>query len=350
MTRKTLIVLFCAIFAAQTAFSQEYECLPMTRSRAEKLVARPVMQPVPSLEKRSKHDVIDTLDTSNPALKIVLFKDNTWEFCKDPDVAMSEDNFKKHWTHEGGNPYRIEFSEFPLKAVISLVDSSSHYHYPCSVVPPQISSKYGRRRYRWHRGIDLRAPTGTPVYATFNGKVRVAKYVRGYGNLVVIRHDNGLETFYGHMSKINVEVDDWVYAGDVIGLCGSTGRSSGPHIHYEVRYLGYAIDPEWMIDFETTELRHQIMVIKKKFLDPACKYVPESDDEEDEIADEDERDRLEAERIEAEMKAAKYHKIRSGDTLGGIARKYGTSVNAICKLNGISSKTTLRVGRTIRVK
>ncbi|MBQ3977118.1 MAG: peptidoglycan DD-metalloendopeptidase family protein, partial [Bacteroidales bacterium] len=207
-----------------------------------------------------------------------------------------------------------------------------------------------RRRGRYHRGTDMPMPKGSEVYATFDGKVRVAKYSSGYGNLVVIRHSNGLETFYGHLSQINVKQDQWVEAGQVIGLCGATGRASGSHLHYEVRYLGYAIDPEWMLDMDSQELRQSVLVIKKSMLYPDSSYSPESDDEEEAIAEADEADRLEQERLEAERKAAKYVTIKSGDTLSTIAKRNGTTVSALCKLNNITTKTILRVGRTLRVK
>jgi len=346
----------CIIFAATALCTVSYaqqQLKPkdgkLTLSQAEKLVPRKAMMPVESCDKGETREAIDTIDTTNPAMKIVIFEDRTWEYWKDGSVAANNPCYSEYWNNFSGNPYQKDFASLPLKTVIWLVDSVGHYHYPCAA-PTQISSRFGRRHGRYHRGIDLRSPTGSDVYATFDGKVRVSKWVRGYGNLVVVRHENGLETFYAHLSKRLVEAEDWVTAGDVIALSGNTGRSSGPHLHYEVRYQGFAIDPEWMVDFEKQTLRHGVLVLRKKYMSPDSKYVPESDDEEEEIAAADEADRLEAERIAAELKAAKYHTIRSGDTLGALARKYGTSVSAICKLNGITPKTTLRIGRKIRVK
>ena len=203
---------------------------------------------------------------------------------------------------------------------------------------------------------------GDPVGAAFAGRVRFSKYSSGYGNLVVIRHENGLETYYGHLSERKVEAGDWVEAGQVIGLGGSTGRSTGPHLHFETRYQGYAFDPEWLIDFETGVLRHRLFVLKKRYLDANSKYVPESEEEEYEINIGDQRDQQVADSLAAVQKAAQekaareaaaaqYYTIRSGDNLGKIARRYGTTVNAICRLNpGLTAKTTLRIGRRIRVK
>ncbi len=322
----------------------------ITKKKAEILVPRPALQPVKSLDPLNP-DVIpmDTLDTSSPARKIILYTDNTWRYWIDGDVASADTTFTKHW-NTNPDAYGLQYDNFPIRSYVWLMDSTDRYHFPGSITPTKVSSRYGRRRGRYHRGIDLPMPKGSDVYATFDGKVRVAKYSSGYGNLVVIRHSNGLETFYGHLSQINVKQDEWVEAGQVIGLCGATGRASGSHLHYEVRYLGYAIDPEWMLDMDSQELRQSVLVIKKSMLYPDSSYSPESDDEEEAIAEADEADRLEQERLEAERRAAKYVTIKSGDTLSTIAKRNGTTVSALCKLNNITTKTILRVGRTLRVK
>ena len=190
--------------------------------------------------------------------------------------------------------------------------------------------------------MDIPLKTGDPVYATFTGKVRVSKYWGAFGNLVVIRHDNGLETFYAHLSKRNVEVGDWVNAGDVIGLGGSTGRSTGPHLHFETRHNGFAFDPQWLIDFEKGILRHRLFVLKKKYFNIYSNY---EQDFEDEIKNEEEDKKEDAER-----EAMRWYTIKSGDTLGRIAINNGTTVNALCRLNGIKPTTTLKIGRKIRVR
>lgn len=176
----------------------------------------------------------------------------------------------------------------------------------------------------------------------FTGKVRISKYWGAFGNLVVIRHENGIETFYGHLSKRYVEAGDWVNAGDVIGLGGSTGRSTGPHLHFETRYKGFAFDPQWLIDFKSGVLRHRLFVLKKKYFNIYSNY---EQDFEDEMKNEEE-DKAE----DAEKAAMKYYVIRSGDTLSKIARNNGTTINALCRLNGISTTTTLKIGRRIRVR
>ena len=131
-------------------------------------------------------------------------------------------------------------------------------------------------------------------------------------------------------------------AGDVIGLGGSTGRSTGPHLHFETRYKGFAFDPQWLIDFETGTLRKRLFVLKKKFFNIYSNYEQDFEDE-FKNAEEDKKE-------DAEREAMRWYTIKSGDTLGRIAINYGTTVNAICKLNGITPNTTLKIGRKIRVR
>ena len=231
-------------------------------------------------------------------------------------------------------------ASLPVSVVIPLVDSLKSYHYPYQ---GRIISRYGPRRGRNHNGVDLPLKEGSPIYATFDGRVRYAQNSRtGYGNLVIIRHDNGLETYMGHLSKITVKAGDWVTAGQVVGEGGSTGRSTGPHLHFETRYYGQSFDPERLIDFNTGMLRRETFLLKRKFFDIYSRY---DQNFEDEIANEED-DKREA----AELAARRYYKVRSGDTLSGIAVKYGTTVTRICQLNGINRNAILKVGKTLRVR
>ena len=189
----------------------------------------------------------DTLDTGNPAVKVVLYDNGTYRYVKDPKALQDDKVFTEHWDTRSVNPYHDE-KPLPDRFSLWIVDTLDSY---CCPNKTRVYSKFGYRHGRRHQGVDLPYPTGTPVYAAFDGKVRVSDYVGGYGNLIIIRHANGLETFYGHLSRRDKEPGDWVNAGDIIGLGGSTGRSSGPHLHFETRYQGYAFDPTWLIDFET---------------------------------------------------------------------------------------------------
>jgi len=160
---------------------------------------------------------------------------------------------------------------------------------------------------------------GDEVKAAFEGVVRIAHYDGDYGRVVVIRHNNGLETLYGHLSQFKVKEGEKVEAGDVIGLGGNTGRSTGSHLHFEVRYLGEPINPNEVIDWELGYLCSDTLHLNAEHFE----YL-------------------------VEVRKRKYHTIRRGDTLSGIARRYGTSVGNLCRLNGIRSSTTLRIGRKIR--
>ena len=295
----------------------------------------------------------DTLDTGNPEVKVILYSNGTWVYRKDDRAAAADSAFVDHWKTNITNPFNDV--DLPLTVTLWVVDTLDSY---CCPHQGRTSSKFGYRHGRQHQGIDLPYPVGTPVYATFDGKVRLSDYVGGYGNLVIIRHANGLETFYGHLSESKVRPGDWVHAGDVIGLGGSTGRSTGPHLHYETRYKGCAFDPSWLIDFETGVLRHRLLKLRSWYFNPSSRYMQSVDDE-DEIWAADEQDRILAEekakeeaaaREKAALAAMRYHTIRPGDTLSGIARKYGTSVNTLCRLNGIKPTTILQVGRKLRVK
>ena len=260
----------------------------------------------------------DTLDTANPAVKVVLYNNGTFRYVKDPKAVQDDKVFTEHWDTRSVNPYHDE-KPLPDRFSLWIVDTLDSY---C-------------------------CPNKTRVFSKF-----------GYGNLIIIRHANGLETFYGHLSRRDKEPGDWVNAGDVIGLGGSTGRSSGPHLHFETRYQGYAFDPTWLIDFETGTLRHRLLTFRSWYFNPNSRYVQSIDDE-DEIyrTDEEERQLAEAQakkeaqaRAAAERAAVKYYTVRSGDTLGKIAKKNGTTVKALCRLNGIKETTTLQIGRRLRVR
>lgn len=180
---------------------------------------------------------------------------------------------------------------------------------------------YRPRRKRMHYGLDIKVERGDTIRSAFDGKVRYVSYQRrGYGYYVVIRHPNGLETLYAHLTKRLVEENEVVKAGDPIGLGGNTGRSTGPHLHFETRLLGKALNPAWFFDFPNQDVTGDTYLYtkpKKKVYDPSD---PDT-----------------------------YYKVRSGDSLSRIAARKGVSVKQLCKLNGITTQTTLRVGQILRL-
>ena len=233
-------------------------------------------------------------------------------------IQHPADSIYRHmWTNMHVNPYGNMFD--------SLTDD---VHIPMDgftlPAPGYITSKYGWRRYRMHKGTDIKVQTGDSIHAAWGGQVRIVGWdPRGYGYYVLLRHDNGLETIYGHLSKPLVDEYDKIFPGDVIGLGGNTGRSTGSHLHFEVRYLGYALNPEAIIDFANGRLVNEeeyvigIKAIKQK---------------------------------KAEEAAMRWHKVKSGDTLSGIARKYGTTVKRLCQLNKIKETKILQIGQKLRVR
>lgn len=231
----------------------------------------------------------------------------------------ADDIYNNIWTSSKLNPYKIPIDSLPDSVNVDLSTF-------CVPVLGHITSHFGPRRYRYHYGTDIKLNTGDTVVTSFAGKIRIIDYDRrGYGHYVVIRHDNGLETVYAHLSKIMVELDQVVTAGEPIALGGSTGRSTGPHLHYEIRFLGNAMNPAKIIDFACGSPFDNDYLITKKH---SFYYQKE---------------------VKA-MAAAKYYKIRSGDNLSRIAARNGTSVKTLCRLNGISSKKILRIGQTIRIR
>ena len=278
MTSIKYYILSVLLIVASGAFAQEADTLAMA---ADSLRNEPVEQlnPVHPVRTLGKVVAIDTLPTANSALSIVLFNDNTWRYILAEDYKNDSEVFNDHWNTSSTHAYTdVELNSLPEATVIRLVDSLESYHYPYL---GRITSRYGPRRGRSHQGLDIGLKTGDPIYATFDGKVRVSKAAGDYGNLVVIRHNNGLETYYAHLSQRDVEVGDWVVAGQQIGLGGSTGRSTGPHLHYEVRYKGQSFDPERIIDFSNGILRRDELLLKRRHFSIYAKYEQDFGDEEE---------------------------------------------------------------------
>lgn len=204
----------------------------------------------------------------------------------------------------------------------------------------QITSNYGYRHSfgRMHYGTDLKLSHGDTVRAAFSGKVRIKSYEGGgYGNYVVIRHPNGLETVYGHMSRSIVREGTVVRAGDPIGLGGSTGRSTGPHLHFEARFMGIPIDPSDLFDFQAGVPRYDIFAfVKGAYRTPRSFAVAKAAAKPKKSG-------------EANEDQFKTHRIKKGETVRAIAAQYGVSVSKLCRTNGISARAKLSTGRTLRI-
>lgn len=296
---------------------------------------------------------IDTVTTDKG--KMVLFSNRTWKFLMDEefDGIMNEALFERIQADTNLNLVQTwdndvcftsertnDLSRMNDTLWLCLVDNI-HKEF-VSPVPGIVTSRYGYRKGRYHNGIDLNLRTGDTVKAAFSGRVRYAKWNDGgFGNLVIIRHYNGLETFYAHLSKHLVAPDQEVKAGEPIGLGGNTGRSFGAHLHFEVRFYDAPMNPEEVIDFAKKELKDENLMVHKRLFRPGAKPSDEEISGESIAA------------VQARTEAAatrKYYKIRSGDTLSQIAAKSNTTVSRLCKLNGIRPTTLLQVGRQVRVR
>ena len=195
-------------------------------------------------------------------------------------------------------------------------------------VTARTSSHFGPRRRRFHYGLDLAQPTGEPIYAVFDGVVRISKRNKSYGNLVIIHHANGLETYYAHMSQRNVVAGQSVKSGEIIGLCGNTGRSFGSHLHFEIRYMGNAMNPEDVLDCSTHSLVSRTLTLTSNSFRKVGRGGKGGG---------------------TGTASGGWYRVRQGDTLEKIARRNGTTVKRLCQLNGISQNKTLHPGDRLKV-
>ncbi len=249
---------------------------------------------------------------------------------------LPADEFYDEWSTKGVNAGRVAIVDVPDSVTLDIT----------GYIPPiegRITSRYGPRWGRFHYGIDIKLNTGDPLGSAFDGKVRITKYDRGgYGSYVVVRHDNGLETVYGHLSKVLVEEGQQVRAGEIIGLGGNTGHSTGAHLHFETRFLGNPINPEQFFDFELGEAKRSLyFMVKETAFDWHKPYKIKAK----------RKARAKARQIAISNSAGGSsccHKVKKGETLSCISRKYGISVTDLCKLNGINRNKSLRLGQPIR--
>jgi murein DD-endopeptidase MepM/ murein hydrolase activator NlpD len=266
------------------------------------------------LSQQTKFSLIPKKDTVNVYRE--MLNDNSDDLMEN---HPADDIYNNMWTSDHVNPYKIPVDSLPDSIRIDC----SNFFVP---VHGLITSEFGPRRYRFHYGVDLRLKVGDSVRSAFSGKVRIIDYeARGYGHYIVIRHNNGLETVYGHLSAVLVSMNQNVKGGQLIALGGNTGHSTGPHLHFETRYIGNAINPTHIIDFATGRVRDKSFLITKK---QTFYYQHEA----------------------KATSQAKYYKVRKHDTLARIAARNGTTMKAICRLNGIKMKTRLKPGVRLRVR
>lgn len=223
--------------------------------------------------------------------------------------------------------------------------------------PGYITSPYGyRRRFRrMHKGVDLKVNIGDTVRAAFDGRVRITNFERrGYGNYVVLRHTNDLETVYGHLSAFLVKDDQYVKAGDPIALAGNTGRSTGPHLHFETRYMGYAINPCAIFDFANQTTHTDTYTFNKNTYQNARNYDPKANTQyaQEYLKKNPNKPyvRSSASSGSSSKAGSSTYRVRKGDSLSKIAARNGTTVANLCKLNKITTNSKLQIGQRLRVR
>lgn len=264
--------------------------------------------------------------------QIKLVEKNTFIDLID-DMEPEIDIYTEGWNSKRVNPFREQ--DVPNSKVINVTG----YAMPC---PGKITSNYGYRAKfgRMHKGVDLAIRSNDTIYAAFDGKVRLTNYeAKGYGNYVIIRHPNGLETVYGHLNKALVKADQVVRAGQPIALGGSTGRSTGPHLHFETRYMGYAINPSAIFDFANQTTHTDQYTFSKATYTQGRNYAPTR------------QERASAENpYKAGSSSQSSYTVKKGDTLSSIARSYGMSATTLRKLNGLEKNDVIKAGQVLKLK
>ena len=303
----------------------------------------------------SSQTVIDTIKT--PEGTMLVYANRTWEYLEDKafDGILNYDlhqsistdtslRFVQSWNNDvcytsdrGNDLMRLQ------DTLWLCVTDEVHTDFVIPV-PGMVTSRYGFRSGRYHNGIDLDLEIGDTVRAAWSGKVRYAKFNDGgFGNLVIIRHHNGLESFYAHLSKHLTVPDQDVKAGDPIGLGGNTGHSFGAHLHFEVRFYDAPMNPEQIIDFAKKEVKDENLLVTKNLFRPGAKPTDASAESGESIASVKSK-------TAAPSTSRKYYKVRPGDTLSEIASRNNTTVSRLCSLNSIRPTKTLQVGQSLRVK
>lgn len=249
-----------------------------------------------------------------------IYNDETDDLMEDHPAA----DIYTLWVNQHVNPYKVSVDSMQDSVAISMKGFTLPH-------PGYVTSKFGPRRYRYHYGTDIKVQIGDSIRTAFDGQVRIVGWdPKGYGHYVVVRHDNGLETVYGHMTTPLVDENMRVYSGEVLGLGGNTGRSTGPHLHFEFRYLGHPFNSELLIDYTNGKLRNDSTYVITKAETFGHKKGSAA--------------------AGGSATAPKYVTIRKGDSLSVIARRNNTTVKALCRLNGIKENAIIREGRKLRVR
>ena len=295
-----------------------------------------ILYTFPDDDKKIKENKQKREDT----VKFVINQESLLDLSETPDtnqILFPSHDLYSSWDSNIAHPYNFD-EVFKYDSVVLTLIQFNDNNF---VLPYRgnLTSLFGWRKYRPHYGTDIDLETGDEVVSAFDGMVRLAKYYQGYGNCVIIRHNNGLETVYAHLSRILVESGQKLDAGTIIGLGGNTGHSYGSHLHFEIRYLGQALDTQDFIDFENGILKSNTFVLRK--VDVENKYDLRA------LHTRHKHD-LGIAKIKKDNKHG-YYKIKSGDSLSRIAKLKKTNVKSLCRKNGLRINSKLRVGQRIKI-
>ncbi|MBI2967052.1 MAG: peptidoglycan DD-metalloendopeptidase family protein [Bacteroidetes bacterium] len=221
------------------------------------------------------------------------------------------------WDENNTHPYPDILWKNDTSVNLVLTDSNHQFFMP---VRGPVTSGFGYRHGRNHNGVDIDLQVWDTVRSAFDGVVRIADKDGGYGRLVVIRHYNGFETFYAHLQRIKVKSGQKIKAGEMVGLGGKSGRATGSHLHFEVRFRGKPVNPGAFISFKENKLVKDSIVLNRTNWSYAA--IP---------------------------KGVKYYKVKKGDCLYDIASRYGTTIRSLCSANSLSKNSVLRVGQQLRI-
>ncbi|MFZ1686815.1 MAG: M23 family metallopeptidase [Flavobacteriales bacterium] len=235
------------------------------------------------------------------------------------DMAHPADEIYGTWNSTNPNAYGPELSRADSVVLVQLTDEDALCGF-CMPIEGVVTSRFGWRDGRPHNGVDIDLQVWDTVRTMFPGVVRFSGTYGGFGRLVVVRHYNGLETFYAHLHRLKVTAGQQVDAGDLVGLGGSSGHSTGSHLHFEVRFKGVPIDAGRFVDLRNGELLGDTLVLAKTRWSYAAYPL-----------------------------GTTFHTVRKGDHLSSIADLYGIGIQELCELNGISRRSMLRVGQQLLI-
>ncbi|MEI6347370.1 MAG: peptidoglycan DD-metalloendopeptidase family protein [Bacteroidota bacterium] len=280
----------------------------------------------------SLNDSIDLINSMNyfvDSLGYYMFSNNSDSIEIDSPLILADDDLPANGIYADWDSLKVHYPRFDFSTktdttYIRLVELGAKYVQP---VPGFVTSNFGWRRRMYHYGIDLQLKTGDTVSTCFDGVVRLTKRSRSYGFVVVVRHYNGIETLYAHLSKILVQPNQKITAGEPIGLGGNTGRSRGSHLHFESRYLGAAINPNDIYNFANKTLKTDTLAISKHTFDYMYKIS----------------------KYKKKLRGIKTHTVKKGETLTQIANKHGITVQKLKKLNKIKGNT-IKPNQRVRIR